>query len=98
MPPWLFSVYIDAMMEMKLGMGGRGVRFQEEGREWRLPGLLYADDLVLCDELKEDLRVIVGRFIGVCRRCLKVNAAKSKVMVLVGEEGLKCEVCVDGIR
>ena len=22
----------------------------EEGREWRLPGLLYADDLVLCGE------------------------------------------------
>ena len=24
------------------------MRFQEEGGEWRLPGLLYADDLVLC--------------------------------------------------
>ena len=23
----------------------------EEGREWRLPGLLHADDLVLCDFL-----------------------------------------------
>ena len=29
---------------------------------------------------------------------LKVNAVKSKVMVLDGEEGLECEVCVDGIR
>ena len=37
-------------------------------------------------------------FVGVCRRRrLKVNAAKSKVMVLNGEEGLKCEVQVDGI-
>ena len=26
---------------------GEGVRYQEEGRELRLPGLLYADDLVL---------------------------------------------------
>ena len=26
--------------------GRRGVRFQEEGRVWKLPGLLYADDLV----------------------------------------------------
>ena len=32
------------------------------------------------------------------RRGLKVNAGKSKVMVLGGEEGLECEVCVDGIR
>ena len=29
---------------------------------------------------------------------LKVNACKRKVMVLVGEEGLECEGCVDGIR
>ena len=30
--------------------------------------------------------------------CLKVSACKSKVMVLRGEEGLKCKVHVDGIR
>ena len=29
---------------------------------------------------------------------MKVNAGKSKVMVLGGEEGLQGEVCVDGIR
>ena len=62
-----------------------------------MPGLLYADDLVLCGESKEDLRVIVGCFAEVCRRGLKVNAVKSKVMVLVGEERLECEVQVDGI-
>ena len=33
-----------------------------------------------------------------CRRGLKVNAGKSKVMVLGREEGLECEVYVDGIR
>ena len=55
--------------------------FPEDGREWRLPGLLYADDLVLCGESEEGLRVMVGRFAGVCRRRgLKVNAGKSKVM------------------
>ena len=59
----------------------------EDGREWRLPGLLYADDLVLCGELEEDLRVMVGQFTEVCRRRgLKVHAGKSKVMVLNGEE------------
>ena len=63
--------------------------FLEDGREWRLPGLLYADDLILCGESEEDLRMMVGRFAEVCRRRgLKVNADKSKVMVLNGEEGL----------
>ena len=59
-----------------------------------MPRLLYADDLVLCGELKEDLRAIVGRFGEVCkRRDLKVNAGKTKVMVLIGEEGLEKGVC-----
>ena len=46
MSPWLFNVHKDAVMkEVKVGMRRGGVRLQEEGREWRLPGLLYADDL-----------------------------------------------------
>ena len=45
---WLFNVYIDGVMkEVKMGMGRRGVSFLEDMREWRLPGLLYADVLVL---------------------------------------------------
>ena len=83
--------YVDALMkEVKMGMGRRGMRFLEDGREWRLPGLLYADDSVLCGESEEDLRVMVGWFDEVCRRReLTVNAGKSKVMVMVlnGEEG-----------
>ena len=51
----------------------------------RLPSLLYTDDLALCGESEEDLRVMVGCFAEVCRRRgLKVNAGKSKVMVLGG--------------
>ena len=50
------------MKEMKMGMGRRGVRFQEEGREWRLPGLLYANDLVWFGKSEKDLRTMVGRF------------------------------------
>ena len=61
------------------------------GGEWRLPGLL-------CGELEEDLRAMLGCFAEVCRRCLKINAGKSKVMVLVGVEWLECEVCIDGIH
>ena len=57
--------------------------FLEDGRDWRLPGILYADDLVLCGESVEDLRAMVGRFAEVCRRRgLKVSGGKSKVMVL----------------
>ena len=55
--PWQFNVYMDAAMkDLSLGMG----RILEDGREWRLPGLLYADDLALCGESEEDLRAIVG--------------------------------------
>ena len=43
-------------------------RFLEEGGEWRLPGFLCADDLVLCDESEDYLRMMVGRFVEVCRR------------------------------
>ena len=43
------------MKEVKMGIGRRE-------REWRLPGLLYTDDLVLCGESEEDLRAMVGTF------------------------------------
>ena len=78
MSPWLFSVYMDGVMkEVTMGMGRR---------EWRLPGLMYADDLALCRESEEDM--MVEQFAEVCRsRGLKVNAGKSKVIVLNGEEG-----------
>ena len=55
--------------------------------------------MVLFVESEEDLRTMVGRFVEVCRRRgLKVNANKTKVMVLNGEEELECEVCVDGMQ
>ena len=43
--------------------------------------------------------MMVGQFTEVCRRKeLEINAGKSKVMVLNGEEGLECEVHVDGVH
>ena len=43
--------------------------------------------------------MMVGQFAEMCRiRGLKVNAGKSKMMVLNGEEGLECEFHIDGIR
>ena len=81
------------------GESGDGVRFQEKGREWRLPGHMYADDFVLYGEVKEDMNVMLGYFVEVCRRRgLEVNADKSKAMVLGRKEGLECEVCVDVIQ
>ena len=78
-------------------MGRRRVRFQEEGREGRLPGLLFADDL--WDESEEDLRAMVGRFVEICRRRgLKVNIGQSKVILLDGKVEFECEFCIDGIR
>ena len=51
MSPWFFNVYMDVVMkELKMWTGRRRVRFQKEGREWRFPGFLYGDDLVLCGE------------------------------------------------
>ena len=45
------------------------------------------------------MRVVVGWFTEVCRRRgVKVNGGKSRVTVLNGEEGLKCEFHIDGIR
>ena len=48
-----------------------------------MPGLLYAEYLVLWGKLEENLMAVVGHFAEVCRRRgLKINAGKSKVMVL----------------
>ena len=61
MSPWLFNVYMDAVMkEVKMAMGRKGEILG--GGEWRLPGLLYAVDLVLSGETEEDLREMVGSF------------------------------------
>ena len=58
--PWLFNLYMDGVMkEVKVGMGKRGMKFLEDGREWILPDLLYDDDLVPCGEWEEDLRAMV---------------------------------------
>ena len=40
----------------------------EEGREWGLADHLYTDDLVLGIESEVDLKVMVRRFVEVCRR------------------------------
>ena len=44
----------------------RRVRFQEDGREYRLPGFLSTDDLVLCGQSEGDLRAMMRRFFFRC--------------------------------
>ena len=53
----------------------------ENEREWSVPCLFYAVDLILCSESKENLRVLVERFFRVCkRRGMQVNVDKSKMI------------------
>ena len=55
MSTWLFNVYMDAVVkEVKMG-------------EWRLHGILNAGDLVLCGELEEDMMMMEGHFVEVCK-------------------------------
>ena len=51
------------MKEVKMRIYRREIKFQEEGREWRLPSVLYANDLVFFCESVENMRAMVGCFI-----------------------------------
>ena len=48
----------------------------EEWREWGLHGRLYADDVVLCSELEEDLRVGSATIYLVNGRGLQLECAR----------------------
>ena len=60
-PLALQSIYGSSDEGVENEDGKEGMRFLEEEREWRLPGLVYANDLVLFDE-SEHLKAMVGRF------------------------------------
>ena len=66
MPAWLFIVYLDAAMK--------------EGKRVEISWpLVYTDSFVRCGESGEDLRVMVGWFVEVCRRRgLKFNADRAR--------------------
>ena len=66
-------------------------------REWRLPSLLYADNLVLCGESEEDLRARWKNFLRFVGEEV-VKSSKSKVMGLNEEDGLECQVRVCVMR
>ena len=56
------------------GDRGREVRFLEKGKQWKLSGLLYADDLDLYCESEEDLTAIGGT---ICS-CVKEKSTESQ--------------------
>ena len=58
-----------------------------------MPRLLFADDLDVCGESKENLKAMLGRLFEMYRRKgLKVNSDKRKVIVMNGEERLEYAV------
>ena len=59
----LFRCIVERSEKGKIGR--MGVKFLKEGKEWRLPGPLYADFLFLCSESKKGLKVMVERFVEV---------------------------------
>ena len=59
-------------------------------------GFLYVDGLVLCGQSEKDISAMMGHVVETgWRRGLKVNAGKSKVILLNGEEELECEFYVE---
>ena len=65
---FLLSVHMDvAMKEVKMGMGRMGMRFPDEGESEDC--LTYCVQMVgIIGESEEDLKVLVRRFVNVCRR------------------------------
>ena len=92
--PWLFNVYMDAVMkEVKMGVKEDGNKISRGVER------VETDDMVMCGESEENLKVIVECFVEVGKkRNLKVTANKSNVTVLDGEEGLEYEIHVDGTQ
>ncbi len=66
---------------MKVIVGDLGARLNVRGVRQPLVAGLNVDDTVLLAESEGMLQRIIDEFDSVCRRKLKVNASKSKVMV-----------------
>ena len=85
------------MREVNARVMNRGVRLEDNGQEWSVNSLVYADDTVLMAESREGLERLVTEFAGVCgRRKLRVNVSKSKVMVVSKDGGYKADICLHG--
>ncbi len=77
------SMWIDVKREVKVGVWNVGDNLNVKGVEQPSVVGLYVDDTVLLAESERMLQKIVHEFDRICkRRKLKVNAGKSKVIVL----------------
>lgn len=100
MLPWLFNLYMDGVMkEVNARVMGKSMKLEHESREWEINQLLYEDDTVLIADSEKQLQKMVNVFGEVCwRRKLKVNADKSKVMVVSRDGGYGVDVLLNGER
>ena len=92
-----FNVYMNRIIkEVKKELGRKRTRSSEEGKVLILLGLLYTDDLLICGESADDLRVMAERFEFVWqRKHVKAKANTNTEMVLRREKELLCEVSVN---
>ena len=90
MSPWLFNVFMDGVVrEVKMRTMERGLMLKgQNGWEWEVSQLLFADDTALVASTEERLQRLVNEFGVVCeKRKLRVNIGKSKVMVCSRQGG-----------
>ena len=69
MSPWLFNLFMDAVMkEVQEKAGDVGVTLWDERRnvEWKVDWLMFADDTVLLGDSEEKLKRMVQEFGRVC--------------------------------
>ena len=100
MSPWLFNLYMDAVVrEVNARVLGRGLKLVDGNEnEWELNQLLFADDTVVVADFEKKLCQLVTEFGRVCeRRKLRVNVGKSKVMRCTrSEDGARLNVMLNG--
>ena len=87
------------MREVNTRVTNRGVRLEDNWRQWSVKSLVCVDDTVLMAESQEGLEKLVTEFAGVCgRRKLKVNVSKSKVMAVSKDGGYKVDICLHEVK
>ena len=82
MSPWLFNVYIGSVVrEVNVRVLGKWLELLSvNGSRFDINQLLFADDTALVADSEEKLCRLVGEFRRICRRKLRMNVGKSKVM------------------
>ena len=90
--PWLFNVFMDRIMrEVKERLQG-GVQLTTT----LVQMILFADDIIVCTETKEDMERNLAEMRVVMEKCgMSMHWGKTKVM-MVSRTGEGCQISVDG--